>query len=135
MASLYYSTVKEHVDTMRRCNPEQLQQMEHACDAASDEFYHKKFICTECVHEFVVVRNGQVQLYTEDLEAARLQLNSGGGGSGMIVEFVDGDLVLDPHNVYGEPQIPPRFNKYWDGWGAIAGMQEFAERHRASIHP
>lgn len=100
--------------------------MTWACNPVSDQYYQDKLACIECKHEFIVIRNNACQLYTKDLEAARLKLNtvtSDSRNPGMIVEFVDGDLLTDPSVIFGYPQVPPRFNKWWSGWEEIGHMQ------------
>ena len=126
VAESYYSKVAEQVSRMRECEPRQLHQMTWACNPVSDQYYQDKLACIECKHEFIVIRNNACQLYTKDLEAARLKLNtvtSDSRNPGMIVEFVDGDLLTDPHVIFGYPQVPPRFNKWWSGWEEIGHMQ------------
>ena len=56
------------------------------------------------------------------------------GGSRMMVEIIDDDLVMDPHYINGISQTPANgFEKWWGGWNDINSMIEIVKQNMTCV--
>ena len=92
-------------------------------------------------YQYYVVCDGEVKSDGTDLVEAKDNLNQCSttyGDQRMIVEYLDGKLVIDPHKVgpndedQGAGQAAG-FNKFWWDWNSIKQMQAIACTFRTKV--